>query len=151
MPATEAALAFPAAPQSAGAARRFVRHRVDDWHLGVATEDVVLMVSELVTNVGRHARTEATVRVRFAGDCLRIEVSDASPQPVQRREHSSGAEAGRGLLIVDALAAAWGVEADDHGKTVWFEVPATRLASSGRDGSEPRRGGGRPAEPQSSA
>ena len=118
----QAALDLPAAPQSAGAARRFVRDQLDDWGLRVDGDGVVLMVSELVTNASLHARSAATVRLVDRGDCLRIEVHDGSTNPVQVRTHQTGSEAGRGLRIVAALAAQWGVEVAVDGKTVWFEV-----------------------------
>ena len=118
----QATLEVPAAPQSAGTARRFVQAQLDDWELTVDEDGVVLMVSELVTNAGLHANSDATVRLVDQGDCLRIEVTDASTTPVQVRSHRMGAETGRGLRIVDALAARWGVEPAVDGKTVWFEV-----------------------------
>ena len=123
MPTHEAALEFAPAPLSAGAARRFVRDQLRGWGVGVDEDDVALMVSELVTNVGLHARTEAFVRVTLRDGCLRVEVSDHSAVPIQVRPHAPGAETGRGLRIVEALAEDWGVRADDGGKTVWFEVP----------------------------
>ncbi len=118
----EATLQVPAAPQSAGSARRFVQAQLDDWGLEVDGDGVVLMVSELVTNAGLHANSDATVRLVDQGDCLRVEVTDASTTPVEVRSHRTGAETGRGLRIVDALAARWGVDALPGGKTVWFEV-----------------------------
>jgi anti-sigma regulatory factor (Ser/Thr protein kinase) len=130
----EAVSDFPAAPQSAGAARRFVQDRLDEWKVRVHEDEVVLMVSELVTNVGLHARTVARVRIIADGTTLRVEVRDDSPEPVQRREHSAGAETGRGLMIVDALAATWGTERHGDGKTVWFEVPAGDAGDAQRAG-----------------
>lgn len=128
------------APQSAGLARRFVRDRVRSWGVGTDEDDVALMVSELVTNVGLHARTEALVSVSLRDGCLRVEVTDRSPQPVEVRPHALGAETGRGLRIVDALASDWGVQQAPAGKTVWFEVPA-RVAASGPVGSGTTGGG----------
>ena len=125
----EAVLDFPAAQQSAGAARRLVREHLDRWDVQVVDDDVVLMVSELVTNVGLHARTEATVRLLFTGDCLRVEVADGSTEPVEVRPRSPGAETGRGLMIVAALALTWGVDTKPGGKTVWFEVPGVFAAN----------------------
>jgi hypothetical protein len=34
------------------------------------------------------------------------------------------AASGRGLRLVDAIAASWGVEIADDGKTVWAELQA---------------------------
>ena len=56
------------APQSAGLARRFVQDQVRAWRVDTDENDVALMVSELVTNVSLHARTEALVRVSWRGD-----------------------------------------------------------------------------------
>ena len=120
----QATLAVPPAPQSAGDARRFVRDQLDAWDLRVDDDGVVLMVSELVTNAGVHARSGATVRLVDRGDCLRIEVTDASTTPIAVRSHQPGAETGRGLRIVESLAARWGVDPVEGGKTVWFEVVA---------------------------
>lgn len=132
MTSHEAALELAPAPQSAGAARRFVRDRLDAWRIGADGDDVALMVSELVTNVGLHARTDAVVRVSLRDGCLRVEVTDRSPAPVEVRPHAPGAETGRGLRIVEALAADWGVRAEDTGKTVWFEVPVHERAPAER-------------------
>ena len=119
-----AAVELTPAPQSAGVARRFVHDQVHRWSALVDDDDVALMVSELVTNVSRHARTEALVRVILRADCLRVEVTDRSREPIEVRPHALGAETGRGLRIVEALAADWGVQDIARGKTVWFEVPA---------------------------
>lgn len=131
MTSRSATVELSPAPQSAGLARRFVREQVRAWGLGTDEDDVALMVSELVTNVGLHARTEALVSVSVRDGCLRVEVTDRSHQPVEVRPHALGAETGRGLRIVDALASDWGVRQTATGKTVWFEVPA-RAASPGR-------------------
>lgn len=128
------------APQSAGLARRFVRDQVRAWGVGTDEDDVALMVSELVTNVGLHARTEAIVTLFLRDGCLRVEVTDRSPLQVEVRPHALGAEAGRGLRIVGALASDWGVRHAPIGKTVWFEVPA-RMAAAGPLGSAPSEDG----------
>ena len=122
------------APQSAGLARRFVQDQVRAWRVDTDEDDVALMVSELVTNVSLHARTEALVRVSWREGCLRVEVTDRSAQPIEVRAHALGAETGRGLRIVEALAADWAVQTGPTGKTVWFEVPARSSAAPLRSG-----------------
>ncbi len=64
-------------------------------------------------------------------DCLRIEVHDFACAPVP---HSAGSatraadqelledETGRGLCVVDALAARWGWQPSPFGKVVWCEI-----------------------------
>ncbi|MFI8963923.1 ATP-binding protein [Streptomyces sp. NPDC053493] len=92
----------------------------------VEGDDVRLCVSELLTNVIRHVGegTPVTVRVAVAqAGRLRVAVTDPDPRvwPVLR-EAPAGAESGRGLALVEAVAARWGVEQGPYGKTVWCEL-----------------------------
>jgi hypothetical protein len=62
--------------------------------------------------------------------CLRIEVDDESThQPRIRTPDMSG---GRGLVLVDRLASAWGVQNYAHHKTVWAELVLDDVGTSGR-------------------
>lgn len=85
-----------------------------------------LLVSELVTNAVRHGRPGVALGVSVSPDVVRVSVHDSGPKlprlPAGRPDATSGS--GRGLLIVDAIADAWGVEPDraGSGKAVWFEV-----------------------------
>lgn len=113
---------------SAGQARRFVDQVLSRWHCGGVLEDVKLLVSELVTNAVVHADSDVEVAVRLLNDAVRIEVVDRAPaQPLRPSDPPQDAESGRGLLLVETLASAWGVEALDQGKVVWFEVPRLDL------------------------
>lgn len=83
--------------------------------------DVQLVVSELVSNVLRHTRqhTGQLVVRRDATD-VHIAVSDLSPVPPRlARDATVG---GRGVQLVDAVAWAWGVTSERHGKTVWADI-----------------------------
>lgn len=110
---------FPPDPPSALAARRFVRDRLAGH--GVATEDGELIVSELMGNVVRHARTPITVRLRV-GRSLRLEVHDGSSILPAMAEAAEDAESGRGLFIISALAKDWGITRKPGGKFVWVEL-----------------------------
>jgi anti-sigma regulatory factor (Ser/Thr protein kinase) len=89
----------------------------------------VLLTSELVTNVVRHARTDATVRV-VVGPPFRVEVHDGAAATDAFREliaESPMVQAakvdGRGLAVLHHMAARVGLEDDpDGGKVVWFEM-----------------------------
>ncbi|MEU3187646.1 SpoIIE family protein phosphatase [Streptomyces sp. NPDC006923] len=110
------------------AARRFVRSQLRSWDQEEAAEDLELIVSELATNALIHADSDVELRLREFADRIRLEVKDydtAPPVPsfvVTSEEESQHAEHGRGLVIVDALAAAFGTFPNGRGKTVWLEV-----------------------------
>ncbi|MEU5265802.1 ATP-binding protein [Amycolatopsis sp. NPDC021455] len=95
---------------------------VDDAHL----VDVLIVVTELVTNAYDHGRGPSEIRMGFTPrPCLvRVEVDDGSPAHPVVASPSLTALGGRGMLIVEKLSAAWGVRDDPEtgGKTVWAEV-----------------------------
>ncbi|MGW0941961.1 ATP-binding protein [Streptomyces sp. NPDC002623] len=121
---------LPRHPASVGLARRRVRDHLADWGHGPedpALVDAVLVVSELATNVVRHGplrEREFEVAVTALGDgsCL-IEVSDEGRVEPRLRPVGEWEEHGRGLHLVEHIAAAWGVwSRGRHGKTVWALV-----------------------------
>lgn len=76
----------------------------------------------MVSNAYTHALSSVRIWVEYRGEVLRVEVADDSPVLPQLREESLDATGGRGIMILDALAAAWGVRIADPGKVVWFDV-----------------------------
>ncbi|HYD11069.1 MAG TPA: response regulator [Acidimicrobiales bacterium] len=109
---------------SASRARRFVDEVLSRWRCDDLLDDVQLLVSELVTNAVVHAGSEVEIAVRLLADSVRIEVVDtASGAPLRPSAPAAEDESGRGLLLVETLASAWGVEPLEGGKAVWFEVP----------------------------
>lgn len=87
-------------------------------------DEVGLLVTELIGNVVLHARTTCTVTVVRTGDRMRVEVADGSARlPSPPRSRDPMAQSGRGMQLVDRMAAAHGVvDRGDAGKTVWFEL-----------------------------
>ncbi|MFF9011732.1 ATP-binding protein [Streptomyces sp. NPDC014870] len=86
-------------------------------------EDVLLLVSEVVTNACLHAEGPEELVLRHRDDHLRVEVSDASPEPPKRRRsRAPSLPGGHGLMVLDRLAGAWGSEPRGRGKVVWLEV-----------------------------
>jgi anti-sigma regulatory factor (Ser/Thr protein kinase) len=95
---------------------------VGDPHLG----DVLMVVTELVTNAFEHGRGAVEVRMGYArAPCLvRIEVDDSCLDHPVVVAPSRTAPGGRGMLMVENLAAGWGVREhrETGGKTVWADV-----------------------------
>lgn len=91
-----------------------------------AQDAVRMLVSELVTNVLLHARTDALVRVAGLDALVRVDVLDASAALPHLRRVDGTSTTGRGLLLVQALSVANGVVPDStlgpDGKAVWFTV-----------------------------
>lgn len=102
-------------PVEASTVRRFVADFVEK---GERLDDVVLVVSEMVTNVIRHAHTKFQVVLDAHPGRVRVEVSNGA-SIIQAMEDLS--ETHRGLRIIEALADRWGIESTDTGKTIWAE------------------------------
>ncbi|MEU3747819.1 MULTISPECIES: ATP-binding protein [Streptomyces] len=90
-------------------------------------EDVLLLVSEVVTNACLHAGGPQELVLRHEAGRLRVEVADASPvHPRPGVARSPALPGGHGLMVLDRLAGAWGSEdkaaGDGVGKVVWLEV-----------------------------
>lgn len=86
-----------------------------------------LLVSELVTNALMYAPPEGQIRLRIAlgAERVRVEVYDQGagfepplPPPTPPPE----ATCGRGLYMLDQLAARWGNAHTADGHCVWFEL-----------------------------
>jgi hypothetical protein len=104
---------------------------LDSWEIddeGVTT----LLVSELVTNAVKHTRTTSTLTLAVAAGMIEVGVTDSGSSrhliPMQHDRSAPGTirvlgESGRGLMIVRALSADWGVTPINRGKQVWFRRP----------------------------
>ncbi|MCX4550428.1 ATP-binding protein [Streptomyces sp. NBC_01387] len=114
-------------PGCVGQARADLRTALAGWGLSYLTDAAVLILSELLTNAGRHAVVspgrEIETRFLVGGGVLRIEVHDASSVPPRMPVPDLEAPGGRGLLLVAALADDWGFGARlGPGKVVWAEL-----------------------------
>jgi len=119
----DAGLVVPSEPRSVALVRRYAVDACTAHGWGASADTVALLASEVATNAVLHAYgPEIRVRILDLGLRLRVEVFDGSPVlPVPRRA-AAGAEDGRGLALVAALAVAWGADARPGGKTSWFEI-----------------------------
>jgi serine phosphatase RsbU (regulator of sigma subunit)/anti-sigma regulatory factor (Ser/Thr protein kinase) len=116
---------LPAAASSAPIARLFLRDLLTQWQLPEATVDTAaLLATELVSNATRHSDTGVELRVKMAADRLRVAVFDESHRMPHTVSGDAEATGGRGLQLVERLASSWGVQTEDGGKAVWFELAA---------------------------
>jgi len=85
---------------------------------------VAVIVSELAANVVRHTSSDFTVSIERSDAEIRVAVSDRDPSIPIARAPQPDETSGRGLQLVQALAANWGVisAGDQSGKTVWFTI-----------------------------
>jgi anti-sigma regulatory factor (Ser/Thr protein kinase) len=91
------------------------------------TDDLLLMVTEAVTNAVRHAPPVADdeIRLRFETDegVVRTFVTDGGSWFVSGANGNGERGLHFGLKIIDALSRRWGITVDGV-KTLWFEVEA---------------------------
>lgn len=118
---------LPATGRAAGLARQATRGALAVWQLAHLEETAVLLVSELVGNVLRHARTRALAMTLFLDPevaSLLIEVHDTDPHEPSPRTPDTLDESGFGFVLIEALAGKWGVRQTAIGKAVWVELDA---------------------------
>ena len=116
---------LPDGPEGASFARRAMAHAAELWVLDrELTETALLLVSELATNAIRHGTPPVRLSLRLDRDRLRVEVTDSSPALPELGHPGPDQISGRGLQIVQQLAAKWGATASPRrlGKTVWFDL-----------------------------
>ncbi|GGY43461.1 ATPase [Streptomyces djakartensis] len=121
-----------ALPSRIGQVRRIVSAQLRYWHLDALIDRASLGVTELLSNVHRHAQPDktCTVEIELLLDRLRVSVRDHDPRmPVLEdpRHIAPLATCGRGLAMVAAMSESWGVRPDGEsgGKVVWFTLPAS--------------------------
>ena len=114
---------LPCDPASTARARQLVRECAEQLGRPDLGENAELLVSELVANAIRHAGPPLVVRCEESAGGLQITVCDGSSgQPVLRSAAGTD-EAGRGLMLVDVLAAEWGIDLrPEGGKAVWAVI-----------------------------
>ncbi|MCI3273383.1 ATP-binding SpoIIE family protein phosphatase [Streptomyces cylindrosporus] len=121
--------------QAVASTRHYLRDVLKRWGSEALLDDLQLMLSEVVTNALIHAQSDVDIRMRRHAGGVRVEVQDSSPQPpiptviIANEAMNAEAESGRGLLIVDALATAWGSSPAGRGKTTWIEMALPEQSS----------------------
>ncbi|MCX5408957.1 ATP-binding protein [Streptomyces sp. NBC_00335] len=134
-----------ALPLRIGQIRRIVSAQLRHWQLDPLIDRAALGVTELLSNVHRHAQPHktCTVEIELRLGRLTVSVYDSDPRlPMLRDAAAAEASAaarpagtapvdaletsGRGLQLVEALSEAWGARQQDgrSGKVVWFSLRA---------------------------
>ncbi|MFJ3903064.1 ATP-binding protein [Streptomyces sp. NPDC090025] len=130
-----------AMPSRIGQVRRIVSAQLRQWQLDALIDHAALGVTELLTNVHRHAQPDkrCVVEVELLLDRLTVSVRDNDPRVPGLREPGAEedefATSGRGLAIIEALSESWGVRPHGNtGKAVWFtlQAPPTPIAAPPR-------------------
>ena len=128
-------------PEGLADARDALRQALTAWGLAGLADDVELAAGELLVNVLLHTEGGAVLTLEVLPEPVRrvrLSVQDRSSVWPRRRSPGEAATSGRGLLMIDALAARWGVEPRGDGKAVWCEFAPTESAA-------PAAGAGSPA------
>lgn len=113
---------FPPKCNAPGQARRMTVAALRQGGYGEAlVQDAALVVSELATNAVLHAGSPFSLSVRVEESILRLAVHDTSPIGAMP-DRGLIARPGRGLGLIDALAAGWGAQVAAEGKVVWAEL-----------------------------
>ncbi|WP_240137254.1 ATP-binding protein [Streptomyces sp. MUM 178J] len=122
-------LHFPRDPRGPAIARTTLRAVLTAHRLHELTDRAELLTGELAANAVCYSSGPASVRLRWTLPVLRVSVMDTSPEfPVPLIPEGPDAERGRGLLILDLLADAWGgcrvgeALLGVGGKSIWFEL-----------------------------
>jgi len=118
-----------AGAESVRVARDFTAATLQRWGVGERREDIVVVVSELLTNALRYTvpcpgsvwpRWPVRLGLLQPGPWVLCAVSDPSDEVPVAREPGRFGESGRGLHVVGSLCDEWGcTEPGPMGKVVW--------------------------------
>jgi serine/threonine-protein kinase RsbW len=116
---------FPGRPDQVAQCRRFVLLALMGTDYA---RDAELLASELATNAVRHTASGShsgtfQVTVFWHSRAVIVAVTDEGAATIPALSTPGAIDpAGRGLLLVEALASQWGFHGNHHGRTVWFEL-----------------------------
>ncbi len=123
------AMEFEPESYSVVLAKRFVSATLASWGLEHLEDDARLLTCELASNAIVHAATRFRVTMELDSAELRVAVLDRSPTLPTSPEPGPSSKSGRGLMMVNALAARHGVTILDEGKSIWFTLNRSCVSS----------------------
>ncbi|WP_327155527.1 ATP-binding protein [Streptomyces tubercidicus] len=113
-------------PQNLERIRRITGAYLRYWGRDELVEPAAMCVTELLSNVHKHAGSAACVLLlQISPSGVRIVVSDDSPALPVVREPNRFAESGRGMFLLSKTVDAWGANPTGSGKDVWVEFHAS--------------------------
>jgi len=119
-------LQLVAQPAAAREGRHWVMSRVRDQGVPPDAMDVIeLLTAELLANAVVHGPDDGDIRIRTwrSGRLVSVAVTDESVSRPVVQSPTLTASGGRGMMLIDALSSAWGVDdGGAMGKTVWFSL-----------------------------
>ncbi|MGV9387513.1 SpoIIE family protein phosphatase [Streptomyces olivaceus] len=128
-------------PARIATARQHLRDLLHDWPDEEQRDAAVLLLSELLTNVLVHTDADALLVAEIAGEPgergIRVEVTDNGDDLPHKRRPGEMASSGRGLVLIELLADAWGVAPRGTGKSIWYELYASTPPADAPDGPAP--------------
>lgn len=130
-PSRQCTVELQALPSRIRQVRRIVSAQLRYWQLDPLIDQAALGVTELLTNVHRHAQPDkmCTVDIKLLLDRLTVSVHDHDPRLPTIKEADPLDVCGRGLALIEAVSESWGVRAEgDAGKVIWFTLPALSAA-----------------------
>ncbi|MBQ1088801.1 ATP-binding protein [Streptomyces sp. B93] len=124
-PSRQCTVELQALPSRIGQVRRILSAQLRYWHLDQLIDRAALGVTELLTNVHRHAQPDkiCTVEIELLLDRLTVSVRDHDPRLPVVEDAPDLSTCGRGLAMVAAMSESWGARRDASGKVVWFTLP----------------------------
>jgi anti-sigma regulatory factor (Ser/Thr protein kinase) len=132
---------LPGGRSAPARARTIARDRLGHRLGEPRRNDLLLLVTELVTNAVRHGGVGPdailVLHLAAAERVLRVEVCDGGPG-FTAMEREPGPHGGFGLLLLRSLPERWGIATDD-GTCVWFELDVEPLSAQRSGGEPPRR------------
>ncbi|MCX4785047.1 MULTISPECIES: ATP-binding protein [unclassified Streptomyces] len=134
-PSRHCTVELQALPSRIGQVRRIVSAQLRYWHLDPLIDHAALGVTELLTNVHRHAQPDksCTVEIELLLERLTVSVHDHDPRLPTVCDPSASSTSGRGLALIAAVSESWGVRpSGGAGKVVWFTLPAPPPLFTGR-------------------
>lgn len=105
-------------------ARTWVKELLGAEH--PALDNVMLIVSELVTNSVLHSKSgqggRITLHIAEVDGVVHGDVIDAGAESTPRVCRDPDGEGGRGMFLVEQFAQEWGFHDNETGRVVWFKV-----------------------------